>query len=111
MAMTPMEEAPLLPWTEIGRAAPENEPWAAWIAQEHPDLTLYRCLILVDGTALVTIDVHRRGSAQTLRLHNGQCPVPRDRPAAPESLAGLLALADRAARHALAGGPGSSRAA
>jgi hypothetical protein len=110
MATTPMG-GELLLWVEIGRAAPGNEPWAAWIAENGPDTTLYRCLILVAGTAFVTIDLQRGGSAQMQRLHAGQCALPPERQAGQASIAGLLEGADRATRHALHKGCGASRAA
>lgn len=113
MATTPAEGEPLLLWTEIGRAAPGNEPWVAWVTREEPDLTLYRCLIVVAGAALVTVDLQRRRAAQMRRLHSGQCPVPPDGRAEQACVAGLLEGADRAIRHALGGGgrAGASRAA
>jgi len=101
MAVTPMEGDPPPPWTEIGRAAPGNEPWVAWVKQEDPDLTLYRCLILAAGTALVTIDLQRKRAPQMQRLHAGQCPLPPDDQAGHACIAGLLDQADRAARNAL----------
>ena len=112
MATTPPGDGPLLLWIEIGRAAPGNEPWVAWVTQEEPDLILYRCLIVVAGTALVTVDLQRRRAAQMQRLHSGQCPVPPDGRADHACVARLLEGADRAIRHALGGGgAGASRAA
>ena len=61
MVFTQMEGEGLLAWIEIGRAAPENEAWVAWIALENADTTLYRCLISAGETALVTIDLQRNG--------------------------------------------------
>lgn len=108
MASTPTEGGPLLLWAEIGRAGPGNEPWVAWVTQEEPDLALYRCLIVVAGTALVTVDLQRHRAAQMQRLHSGQCPLPAGGRADQACVARLLEGADRAVRHAL--GSGRARA-
>jgi hypothetical protein len=112
MATTPTGNGPPLLWIEIGRAATGNEPWVAWVTREDPDLTFYRCLIVVAGTALVTVDLQRRRAGQMQRLHSGQCPLPQGGRDDRARVAGLLEGADRAIRHALGDvKAGASRAA
>jgi hypothetical protein len=101
MATVSTRGDPFLPWLEIGRAAPGNEAWAAWVVRHGPDLTLYRCLTAVGDTAFVTIDIHGPGKTQTQRLHSGQCQLPREGHALEGSISGLLERADEAIRHAM----------
>lgn len=102
MASVAMAQAAGLRWYEIGRAAPEDEYWVAWVALEGCGSTLYRCLITQDGAVLVTIDLHRPGTPQPRRVHSGQRSLPADGEAGARCIRELLEDADQAARTMLA---------
>lgn len=111
MAAPPEERELRLAWVEIGRAAPENDCWVAWMAVEGSGMALYRCLTSTAGTALLTIDFQRRGSPQTQRLHSGQCQLASGIQDCGASIAGLLDQADRVIRLALVEGARQPRVA
>jgi len=98
--------APGLRWREIGRAAPEDEYWAVWVALDGCGSTFYRCLIAHRGAARVTIELHQPGATRPRRLHSGQRSLPADDEASARCIRELLEDADQAARTLLSpGGP------
>lgn len=103
MASAATAQAPGLRWREIGRAAPEDACWVAWVALGGCGSIVYRCLVAHAGAALVTLDLHPPGAAQSRRVHSGQRDLPaEDDAASARCIRELLEDADRAARSVLA---------
>jgi hypothetical protein len=88
-------------WVEIGRATPgAGAPWTAWMTPLPGGGALYRTLTVADGALTVAVDVQRHRGAEVRDLHRGHRDITRTADA--ESITGLLASADEAARAALA---------
>lgn len=93
-------------WHEFGRPSPEQaQDWTTWVSPSSKGGdALYRSLVITDGAAEVTVELHSRHRSGSQTLHRDRCGLPPDPEQTTKRVRLLLEAADTAVARAVEAG-------